>query len=122
MRIYKVKGFARFQRRERIADADLIRVVDSIDNGLIDADLGGGLNKQRMARQGQGKPGGYRTVLVYRRDDLAVFLVGFAKNDRGNIDEDELEDLRDQAKVFLRLSREQIRAAMNAGEMMEVER
>ena len=76
MRIYKVKVFARFQRRERIEDGALAKAVRAAEDGLIDADLGGGLIKQRVARPGQGKSGGYRTVIVYRRGDLAVFLLG----------------------------------------------
>jgi hypothetical protein len=121
VRIYKVKVFARFQRRERIEDGALVRAVRSAEEGLVDADLGGGLIKQRVARPGQGKSGGYRTVIVYRRGDLAVFLLGFAKNDRDNVDDDELEDLKGQARVFLRLSMSEIRAAIAADELAEVE-
>lgn len=120
MRIYKVKVFARFQRRERLEDEALVKAVRSAEEGLVDADLGGGLVKQRVARPGQGKSGGYRTVIVYRRGDLAVFLLGFAKNDRDNVDDDELEDLKGQARVFLRLSMSEIRAAIAADELTEV--
>jgi hypothetical protein len=119
VQIYKVKVFARFQRREGISDVALAKAVRAAESGLVDADLGGGLIKQRVARPGQGKSGGYRTVIVYRRGDLAVFLLGFAKNDRGNIDDDELEDLRGQARVFLRLSMDQIEAAVAADELTE---
>jgi hypothetical protein len=120
VRIYKVKVFARFQRRERLEDEALVKAVRSAEEGLVDADLGGGLVKQRVARPGQGKSGGYRTVIVYRRGDLAVFLLGFAKNDRDNVDDDELEDLKGQARVFLRLSMSEIRAAIAADELTEV--
>jgi hypothetical protein len=120
VRVYKVKVFARFQRRERIADASLAKAVRSAEDRLIDADLGGGLIKQRVARPGQGKSGGYRTVIVYRRGDMAIFLLGFAKSERANIDDDELEELRGQARVFLRLSTDQIEAAIAAEELTEV--
>jgi hypothetical protein len=120
VRVYKVKVFARFQRRERIADAALARTVRDAEAGLIDADLGGGLIKQRVARPGQGKRGGYRTVIVYRRGELAVFLLGFAKNERANIDDDELEDLRAQARAFLRFSDDQIEAAVLEEDLTEV--
>ena len=120
MRVYKVKVFARFQRRERIADAALAKAVRSAEDGLVDADLGGGLIKQRVARSGQGKSGGYRTVIVCRRGDLAVFLVGFAKSDRANIEDDELEDLKGQARAFLRLSKDQIASAITEDELTEV--
>jgi hypothetical protein len=55
VRVYKVKVFARFQRRERIADASLVKAVRSAEDGLVDADLGGGLIKQRVARSGQAR-------------------------------------------------------------------
>ena len=64
MRVYKVKVFARFQRREHITDETLAKAVKSAEEGLVDADLGGGLIKQRVARPGQGKSGGYR---IWRR-------------------------------------------------------
>lgn len=120
MRVYKVKVFARFQRRERIADAALAKAVRSAEDGLVDADLGGGLIKQRVARPGKGKSGGYRTVIVYRRGELAVFLVGFAKSERANIEDDELEDLRGQARALLTLSMDQIAKAIAEDELMEV--
>jgi hypothetical protein len=121
LRVYKVKVFARFQRREHIADETLAKAVKSAEEGLVDADLGGGLIKQRVARPGQGKSGGYRTVIAYRRGDLAIFLLGFAKNERANIDEDELDDLRGQARAFFGLSAEQIEAAIAEDELMEVD-
>lgn len=120
MRVFKVKVFARFQRRERITDASLAKAVQDAEAGLIDADLGGGLIKQRVARPGQGKRSGYRTVIVYRRSELAVFLLGFAKNERANIDDDELEDLRGQARAFLRLREDQIEAGLLEDELTEV--
>ncbi len=90
MQLYKLKAFARFQRRERIADEALMRAVRSAEDGLVDADLGGGLIKQRIARSGQGKSGGFRTIIAYRRGNRAVFLFGFAKSERENLDDDEL--------------------------------
>jgi hypothetical protein len=120
VRAFKVKGFARFQRRERIADAVLVRAVRSAEEGLVDADLGGGLLKQRVARPGQGKSGGFRTVIAYRRGDRAIFLFGFAKNERDNVDGDELDELKAVARRFLALSEDQIEALIAAHEMMEV--
>ena len=115
-----MKGFARFQRRERIADASLVKAVRDVEAGLIDADLGGGLIKQRVARPGEGKRGGYRTVIACRRGEMAVFLLGFGKNVRANIDDDELEDLRRQAQAFFGLSNEQIEAAIEEDDLTEV--
>lgn len=120
MRIYKVKPFARFQRRERIGDAALCAAVDDAEAGLVEADLGGGLIKQRIARPGQGKRGGYRTVIAYRRAGLAVFLLGFAKSARANIDTDELAALKRQAAAILALTDDRIEALIEDDTLTEV--
>lgn len=121
VRVYKVRVFARFQRRERISDAALAASIARAEHGLVDADLGGGLIKQRVARPGQGRSGGFRTVLAYRRGDRAIFLLGFAKNARANIDDDELDVLRGQARAFLHLTEDLIAAAVGVGELVETE-
>jgi hypothetical protein len=92
------------------------------DSGLIDADLGGGLIKQRVARKGQGKRGGYRTILAYRSGERAVFLYGFAKNQRDNIEADELEDWREIGIGLLRAGMEAIERAIADDELTEVYR
>ena len=84
MRIFKVKTFARFSRKEGLPDASLGEAVADAERGLIDADLGGGLIKQRVARSGGGKSGGFRTVIAFRSKERAIFLFGFAKNDLDN--------------------------------------
>ena len=120
MRIYKLKGFARFQRRERIADAALAEAVAGAERGLVDAELGGGLIKQRVARPGRGKSGGFRTLIAYRRGQRAVFLFGFAKSERANIDADELEAWRQVGRAYLGLDDKGIAAAIAANELKEV--
>jgi hypothetical protein len=94
VRIFKTKWVARFVRRERIDDAGLKEAIARAERGIIDADLGGGLIKQRVARPGQGRSGGFRMIVAYRTEDRAFFLYGFAKNERENIEDNELEALR----------------------------
>ena len=77
-RIYKNRWFAKFASREGISDVMLVAAVNQANNGLIDADLGGGVIKQRVAREGGGKSGGYRTLIFFRQDERAVFAFGFA--------------------------------------------
>jgi hypothetical protein len=119
-RLFKLKGFARFQRKERISDASPRKAMGAVEEGLIDADLGGGLVKQRLARAGQGKSGGYRTVIAIKRGDRAVFLYGFAKNERSNIDADELAASRRLAQGFLGLTAQQIATLIADNELVEV--
>jgi hypothetical protein len=92
----------------------------SAEGGLVDADLGGGLIKQRIARVGQGKSGGYRSVIAFRRGERAVFLFGFAKNERSNIDDEELQEFKRLALVFLELNAGQIATLIDDNELMEV--
>jgi len=92
--IYKTKTFARFARRQSIKDLSLIEAIERARAGLIDADLGGGMIKQRIARAGRGRSGGHRTLIAYQAGNLAIFLFGFSKSETENITDDELEDLQ----------------------------
>lgn len=78
MRIFKTRWMARFARKAGIDDALLVEAIDRAERGLIDADLGGGVIKQRVGRSGQGRSGGYRTLIAFRFGDLAFFIYGFA--------------------------------------------
>ena len=121
MQVYKTKGFARFARRERIADEALCEVVSRAERGLVDADLGGGVIKQRVPRPGQGRSGGYRTIILYRTEDRAVFVDGFAKSDQDNIDDEDLERFRELAMEFLGYGTRQVKMLTEAGAWIEVE-
>lgn len=119
MRVYETRIFSRFARKESIKGKQLLEAVQRASDGLIDADLGGGLIKQRVARPGQGRSGGYRTILVFRTGSLAIFLTGFAKNERENISADDLEDLKIIARQWLKFP-ERIEADLTAGILNEV--
>jgi hypothetical protein len=87
---------------------------------MIDADLGGGLIKQRVARQGQGRSGGYRMIVAYRSRIRAVFLFGFAKNEREDIESDALLSLRQIAADWLAADAATIRAKLEEGTLREI--
>ena len=90
MRVFVTRWFARFARSERISDGQLCGAIHRAQRSIVDADLGRGLIKQRVARPGQGRSGGFRVLIAYRRGARAVFLYGFAKNERDNIRPDQL--------------------------------
>ena len=92
----------------------------SADQGLVDADLGGGVIKQRIARPGEGKSGGYRVIVLFRSGTRAVFVYGFAKNERDNIRADELAKFRTLAGLILGYSDAEIATAVEHGELIEV--
>ena len=94
--------------------------VREMSDGLVDADLGSGLVKKRVARPGQGKSGGYRTLVATNRASRWVFVFGFAKNERGNIDKDEEEALKKLSAHLLSLPAQAMDQAARAGELIEV--
>jgi hypothetical protein len=118
---FKTKWLARFARHEGITDRSLGEAIERAERGLIDADLGGGLIKQRVARPGQGRSGGYRTIVAYRAHGRAVFLYGFAKNERDNIDPDQLLSLREIAAAWLAADAAKIQQALDEGALQEVQ-
>lgn len=120
MRIFKNKSFARFERKNGISDVDLCKAIQDADRGLIDADLGGGVIKQRIARLGAGKSGGFRTMILFKAEERAVFVHGFAKNEMDNIRPDELTALKKLAFSMLAYSEEAIEKAVASGTLMEV--
>ena len=121
MRILLVKSFRRFQRREGITDKALAEAIAQAEKGLIDASLGGGLIKQRVARPGKGKSGGYRTIIAYREATRAVFLLGFAKSEQDNIDDDELADLKKVGAAALGNTEPAIDSAVEAQTLWEID-
>lgn len=121
MRVFATKEFARFARKERLGSSQLCEAVRRSESGLIDADLGGGVIKQRVARQGQGRSGGYRTIIAFRSGDRSVFMYGFAKNRKANLSDDELEVYRRLASVFLNADAAAIQRLVDASELKEVE-
>lgn len=121
MRVFKTRAFMRFARRERIPDEALCEAIERAERGLIDADLGGGVIKQRVARLGQGRSGGFRTLIALKAAKRSVFMFGFAKNDMDNINDRELDDLRKAATVYMGLSEDAIDAAVAEKKLSEVE-
>ncbi len=99
--VYKGKPFSRFARKAHITDADLWNAAQLADEGVIDADLGGGVIKQRIARAGEGKSGGSRSIILFKKNDRAVFVHGFEKKDVANITVKDLVAFRKLANAIL---------------------
>ena len=101
-------------------DAALCDAVRRAEKGLIAADLGGGVIKQRIARKGAGRSGGFRTIILFRRGQLAFFVHGFAKSQRENLRQDELRAFRLLARQYLALDRDGLAAVEAVGAIIEV--
>lgn len=91
-----------------------------MSRGLYDADLGGGLVKKRIARPGEGKSGGFRTMVATNKGSRWIFVYGFPKNERSNIDKDEEAALKKLANYLLSLKPQGVTEAEKAGELIEV--
>ncbi|NBT82734.1 MAG: type II toxin-antitoxin system RelE/ParE family toxin [Betaproteobacteria bacterium] len=120
MSFFKNAWFGRFARKENISAQVLWDAVDRAEKGLVDADLGGGVIKQRIARPGESKSKGYRSIVLYRKGDKAFFVYGFPKSDLGNIRDAEQEQFKKAAKSIFALSDEQIRQLIENGQFEEV--
>ena len=122
MRIFKTKEFARFARREGIADDALREAIDGAERGIVDAEIGDGLIKQRVRRPGQGRRGGFRTVVVWRERELSIFVFGFAKKDKTDLTPREYEAYRKLAVLLLRHTDDTLKRAIEAKELVELTR
>ena len=103
-RVFKTRPFARWLRKTDLNDAALCRAVAEMECGLIDADLGGGVLKKRVALPGRGKRGSARTLVATHQGDRWFFVFGFEKNVRANVSAKELEALQALATDLLKLS------------------
>ena len=120
MAIYQTRWFERWARKHGLSERSLCTAVDEMANGLYDGDLGGNLFKKRIARPGQGKSGGFRTSVATNRTNRWIFLFGFPKSERSNIDRDEEEALKKLATQLLGLTMQALDTAKQAGELIEV--
>jgi hypothetical protein len=120
MAVFKTRWFDRWARKQNLSTRTLCEAVREMEAGLYEADLGGGLLKKRIARPGQGKSGGFRTLVATNKGSKWFFVFGFPKNVRSNIDKDEEEALKKLASHLLSLSPPGLSTAQRAGELMEV--
>lgn len=120
--VYKSKPFARFAKKAHITDADLWKAARMANEGVIDANLGGGVIKQRIARAGEGKSGGSRSIILFKKNDRAVYVHGFEKKDVANIRPDELEAFRKFAEVYFGYTKAEMARLIEDGALFKVKK
>jgi hypothetical protein len=120
MRIFKTKWFDKWAIKEGVTNATLISAMDEIARGLVDAELGGHVYKKRIKLPGRGKRGGARTLLTYKANDKAFFIYGYAKNERENIGNTDLEALKELAVDLLGYTEAEITKAIENAEFKEI--
>jgi len=121
MPIYKTRWFDRWARKERLTEFGLCEAVEELRNGLFDADLGSGLFKKRIGRSRQGKSSGFRVLVATDRAERWIFIFGFSKNQRANIERNEADALKKLALHLSSMTPDALRRAADAGELIEVD-
>ena len=119
-RVFKTRHFSRWMRKTELTESALCNAVSEMIQGLIDADLGGGVVKKRVGLAGRGKSGGARTLIATNKGTRWFFVFGFEKNDRANIADNELEALQDLAQELLARSSNQLNEAVQDGTLLEI--
>ncbi len=120
MKVFQNAWFGRFARKEKISADALWDAVERAGNGQVDADLGGGVIKQRIARSGESKSKGYRSIVLFRKGELSFFVYGFSKSELGNIRKDEEAQFKKMAKHVLSLTDAQLSKLVANGQFEEV--
>jgi hypothetical protein len=120
MRTFLNKQFRRFADENALSDDALCRAVREISTGLAHANLGGGVYKQRIARKGQGKSGGFRTIIFFKAHKVAFFILGFAKNVQDNLERNEIAGLKDLAGRMMSYDEKTIALALKNGALEEI--
>jgi hypothetical protein len=120
LKVFKNAWFSRFSRKEKIPASALWDAIERAEKGQIDADLGDGVIKQRITRPGEGKSKGYRSIILFRKDDKAFFVYGFPKSELGNIRADEEDQFKKMAKHVLTLTDAQLNGFVANGQFEEV--
>ena len=119
-RVFKTRYFSRWMRKTELSDELLFAAVTEMAQGLIDADLGGGIVKKRVGLCGRGKRGGARTLVATNKANRWFFVYGFEKNDRANITDDELAALKELAEQLLARTGKQLTEALNGETLSEI--
>ncbi len=119
-RVFKTKHFARWVRKTDLTDDALCGAVREMERGLIDAVLGGGVVKKRVALPGRGKSSGARTLVATNHGAHWFFIFGYAKNERANVSPTELEGFKSLAADLLRHSMADLDAHVKTNALEEI--
>lgn len=114
------KHFSKWVSKQKISDNELKKALTELQEGNFEANLGGYLYKKRIRFEGKGKRGSGRTIICYKKEDRAIFIYGFAKNQKSNLSQKELIAFKELAKILLKLSAEDIDIALKNGDFIEV--
>ncbi len=116
----KQNGLISGQKKNLISDEKLLDTLTCIFNNLGVTNLGGGLYKVRTPKVGQGKSGGFRTIVVFKEEDIAIFVYGFSKTDKRNLDKKELKYFKKLSKDLLSIDRQEYKKLEKLGDFISI--
>jgi len=120
MKKLMTKHFSKWVSKQNISETELSNALTEFQDGIFEANLGGCIYKKRIRFEGQGKSGSGRTIICYRKEDRAIFIHGFSKNEKANLSKKELNIFKELSKILLRLSASEIKIAVENGDFIEV--
>lgn len=115
MNAFESQWFKRWSKKNGLKKADLLDALERTINGSGVVNLGGNIYKIRVAKNGQGRNGGFRTILIFKKGKRSLFIYGFEKNDQDNIDKGTLADYKKFAVTFLNYTDDDINRLVNNG-------
>lgn len=120
MRIFKNKAFHKWTREQSLSNSILVKAINEIEQGLYEANLGGGIYKKRIPLRGKGKRGGARTIVAYKKNKRAIFIYGFSKNKKDTLTSTEEDALKKLADLYFAYSNEELEKAIYEDMLIEV--
>ena len=121
MKKLSTKWFKRWSKKTKLSNKSLLEAIQNLEDGLSTSGLGGNLFKVRIKREHSGKSSGFRTIIVFKSGEKAIFLYGFGKNEKENIDKSELEHLKKLGFDLLSLDSKQFKLAISKGVLFDLE-
>ena len=121
MKKLTTKWFKKWSKKVNLSNQDLLETIQNLDLGLSVSDLGGNLFKVRVKREHSGKSSGFRTIIVFKSGEKAIFLYGFGKNEKENIDKSELGYLKTLGYDLISLNSKQLNSAISKGVLFDLE-
>lgn len=121
MRYLSTKWFKKWCRKRHLSRHELLQAIDDLEKNLSTSNLGGGLYKVRVSSVNSGKSSAFRTIIVYKKGDRAIFIYGFAKKGKSNLENSELQYLKKTGKDLLSLNADQLQKAIERQILFDLE-
>jgi len=121
MKRLSTKWFKKWSKKAQLNKQNLLGAINDLEKGLSTADLGSHLFKVRVKREHGGKSSGFRKIILFKADDRAVFLFGFGKNEKENIDKNELQYFKKLGEDLLSLNSNQLETAISKKVLFNLE-